>query len=238
MTYFEYHKKEFYFHSCLFLSLLSLLISIIFNYSDLLLYWLTRPLTTISKSPYLIITDITELFSLKVYITLTTSLFIAIGLLGYQSWLFLAPGLYKYQNKLIFVLLSTFFAFLGIFLFEIYYYLIPQMWYFFLGFNTIEDPTTFIITFEPKLDNYIHLMFKVIGYIILVLQYPFLLFLLLKINVLQSIHLVKFRKIIYVKLFIISTLIAPPDVWSQGIIFIGLTVGMEGILIYSFFQKL
>lgn len=237
MTYFHQHKQEFYFQSLLLFSTGGILFVITFYFSDLLIYWMANPLITLLDSTHFIITDIKELFSLKLSIAiLISSIMIFILFLG-QSWFFIAPGLYKKDNQFILMLLNVFiFTLVGSF-YLIYTYLLPQMWLFFLRFYTITDPATLVITLEPNLSDYLKLLFQTGWYMLVLLQYPFCLVFLLRIHFFQFYQFIRFRKLLYIKIFILSALLSPPDLSSQLLIFSWFALGIECVMAGYYFNK-
>ena len=236
-TYFGQHKKEFYFHGFVWISLFLLIFSISFVYSEAYLYLATLPLMTITQSSYFIVTNLCELFHIKLYLSFIISSFVTFFLFLFQFWFFLAPSLVKQTNKWILHLFSLFLFLMSLSLKLIYNWLIPQMWSFFLNFNTTTTLTALTISFEPNLYDYILLLSQTIFYMLLILQYPFGLFLILRCQILTVHQFIKFRKLFYIKFFILTSLLTPPDLLSQSLIF-GCWVGcIELIIFYFLFQK-
>lgn len=235
MTYFSKHKQELYFQILLVLSFSSLTFLLTFYFSDLLIYWMTNPLITLLDSTYFIITDLKELFSIKIAISTLISMVLTFILLLNQSWFFIAPGLYKKDNQFVLTLLCTFILTLFTSFYIIYVYLIPQMWFFFISFYTITDPTVLIIALEPNLSEYLSLICKTGWYMLILLQYPFCLLFLLRLQLIQFTQLIQFRKLFYIKIFILSSLLSPPDITSQFLIFSWFACGMESFIFYNCF---
>lgn len=237
MTYFHQHQKEFYFHLGLLLVIGGSLFSFFFFTCDPFLYWLTYPLLQLLDAPLFIVTDIIELFSIKLYVASVLSGLISLGLFLGQCWWFLAPGLYKKDNQLVFFFIITFsLTFLG-FSYGIYTFLLPQMWSFFLSYHTMRDPTILMITFEPHLFDYLTLLFQTVFYMLLLLQYPLILIILLRMKIFHLGQFIQYRKVLYLQLFILSSFIAPPDLISQSILCIGLVGSLESVFFYECFIK-
>ena len=233
-TFFLNHLKEVKLHFLLIIFLTLTFFSISFYYSDQWFYVLIYPLIQIKQSNYFIVTDLIEIFNLKLTLSFILSVIGITLIFILQVWIFLAPGLYKHENKLICQIFSIFLVGLSISITLVFFYLIPNMWCFFYDYEKTEHPFLFNLYLEPKLSNYILFLLKILGFITLFLQYPLLIFVLLQIKIITIYQLTKFRKLFYLKILIIASLIAPPDISSQLIIFVILVFFME-FMICSFF---
>ena len=152
----------------------------------------------------------------------------------FQFWFFLAPGLYKKENFLIIKIIIIFLILFLISLNFIFIYIIPNAWKFFIEFEKPMHPFLFNVYLEPQLYNYLFFTIKILLYTNILFQYPFLILLLLLFKIISVEQIIKFRKFFYIKILIMSSLIAPPDIWSQIIIFICLAVLVE-LFIFIFF---
>ena len=191
----------------------------------------------ITQSSYFIVTNLLELFHLKLYLSVIISSFVTFFLFLFQLWFFLAPSLVQQTNKWILQLFSLFLVLMSLSLKLIYHLLIPQMWSFFLSFNSTTTLTALTISLEPSLYDYILLLSQTIFYMLLILQYPFSLFLILRFQILTVTQLIKFRKLFYIKIFILTSLLTPPDLLSQSLIF-GCWIGCVELMIFYFlFRK-
>lgn len=233
-TYFLKHLKDLKFHFLLFFSLLILTFTISYIFSDQWIYLLIKPLIYLKKSNYFIFTDIIEIFYIKILLSIILSLFISIFCGFFQFWFFLAPGLYKKENFLILKIIIVFLILFFISLNFIFIYIIPNAWKFFIEFEKTTHPFLFNIYLEPQLYNYLLFIIKILFYTNILFQYPFLILLLLLFKIISIQQIIKFRKFFYIKVLIMSSLIAPPDIWSQIIIFTCLIILIE-LFIFIFF---
>lgn len=236
-TLFLNHANELKFHFLLFFFLFLSFFIISYYYSDQWIYLLIQPLIYLKKSNYFIFTDIIEIFSIKIILSVILSVFFTILCGFFQFWFFLAPGLYKKENIFIIKILIFFLFLFIISLYFIFIYLIPNAWQFFIEFEKTSHPYLFNIYLEPQLYNYLIFIIKILFYTNLLFQYPFLIFLLLIFKVISIKQITKFRKFFYLKLLILSSIIAPPDIWSQIIIFICLTIIIEIFIFFYFILK-
>lgn len=224
------HIKHLKIHFILWCVLMFIFFGISYLYSNQWLYLLIKPLITLKKSNYFIVTDLIEIFYLKLSVSAILSLFFSLFSFLFQSWFFLSTGLYKHENKLILKLLSIFLLFLIGSMFIVFYYIIPNAWYFFLNFDKTNHPFLFNFYLEPKLYNYVFFLIKTFCFTIICFHYPLIIFIFLILKIINIHQLTKFRKLFYVKVLIIASLIAPPDIWSQIIIFLLLIMLIESFI--------
>lgn len=211
---------------------------IIYYYKSYLLslILLTNNVFSMEISDYFIFTSITEIF--LVYLQLdfffTTKIFYFIIL--YHVISFLSYGLYKIEyNYFKFIFFVS--IFLG--LFSILFcniILIPILLNFFLSFKNYSLQNINFY-FEAKIIDYFQFYFNTqtssfFGFQCCV-------FLILFSNYLSN-HikfLKNFRKLLYLILLCFSTLVTPPDVFSQLFLFFNLLVGFEVLIFLNIFKK-
>ena len=184
---------------------------------------------------YFIFTSITELFVIYIILCLFLATQIVYYTMFYQLICFLAPGLYKKEyffSKFIFFssvllgVLSTYFF---------HNQLIPLVSNFFLSFqnNSIQ---TISFYFEARIYEYL-LFYKEL-YLSCFLVFQSGIFLILLASYISSnlIILKVVRKFIYIILLIFSTLITPPDIFSQLFLFLSLLMGFELLIFINIFK--
>lgn len=119
------------------------------------------------------------------------------------------------------------------------YFLIPLTWNFFLSFQSSTLAHSFMLHFEVKLKEY--LLFYISFYYICEFYFQlFILYLIILDYTKSNLKIIKkFRKIYYYCFIILSTIITPPDFFSQvltSLIFILIYEFL--ILFFSFKNKL
>lgn len=184
-------------------------------YKEILLYLIVKPcLTSLNKNyMYFVYTNLTEIISNYITISIYISTLSTFLLLIYHSFDFIKPGLYKKEIFLAknYFIYSSFMFIISTAL--LYMYTIPLSWNFFL---TFQNPILgFNFFFEAKLNDYLEFFMNTL--VINLLLSQIFIFLVLWLNI-QKRCVVNFkyhRKSIYVLLLLISTLITPPDIFSQ-----------------------
>lgn len=169
-----------------------------------------------------------EMFTTDIKLSMVLGFIIMSPIIFYCIWWFLAPGLYENEQKFVkrWMPVMVLLFFIGaIFSAKI---ILPFVLNFFL-FHT----TTFAI---PKLaiTNFISFYFLTIIFFGLMFQLPLVLSLLILLNIVSYPTLKKLRKFFYIVIFLFIGFISPPDLFSQGIMFIPLMILFEiGMFISS-----
>jgi sec-independent protein translocase protein TatC len=224
-----------------------LLVQVVFTlcisyfYKETLLFLIAQPDRLIFKSGnltafYFIFTNITEILS--VYIRLVTFLGVQTLFLYavYHCFVFFSPAMFKSEYYFMFGFLKIILIiwFVSVLLFH--FLLIPITWDFFFSFQELFSSKFANLHFEAKLPEYLEFYVSLYYLCVVYFQVFTILFFFLsrtggKIKIIQ-----KFRKIYYYFFVIFSTLISPPDLFSQLVISLLLILIFE-ILVLSLIVK-
>ena len=99
--------------------------------------------------------------------------------------------------------------------FFVYYLIIQIAWEFFIGFNEFIPDQGLKIDLEPKVNEYLSLVLKLIFAFGIAFQLPVIIFLFTQLGIISSETLTKNRRYIIVIVFLTAALITPPDIFSQ-----------------------
>lgn len=167
------------------------------------------------NNPYFVFSNVTDVFSVSFTLIFFISNQVFFLFFLYHLLVFLAPGLYlKELNNLITVFKVSFFCW-GFSIFVLNYILFPFSWLFFLSFQTDTDLNFVSIFFEANFKEYFS--YYVSLYYLCVLNFQISCLLLFVINSLNNKlnKVSSFRKVFYFIFVTFSTIITPPDLFSQ-----------------------
>ena len=214
-------------------SLIFILIAFIISYifAEQIYSFLVEPYASAVKddqnSRRLIFTALHETFITYIKVAFFAAIFFGSPIILIQIYKFIAPGLYKNEKKAILpYLISTPILFLlGGTL--VYYLVMPLAIKFFLSFETLGSSTSLPIQLEPKVNEYLSLIMRLIFAFGISFQLPVLLNLLARIGVVNSDYLKNRRRYVIVIIFALAAILTPPDPITQ----IGLAIPL--LLLYE-----
>ncbi len=163
----------------------------------------------------MIFTALHEAFFTYIKVSFWTALFVAFPFVAAQFWRFVAPGLYLHEKKAVlpYLVLSPILFFLGGAL--VYYFIFPLAWQFFISFETPGGVGSLAVQLEPKVNEYLSLVMRLIFAFGISFQLPIVLTLMARAGMTTSQGLASKRKYAIVFSFIGAAIITPPDVISQ-----------------------
>jgi Sec-independent protein secretion pathway component TatC len=224
---------------------LSLFLSILISYlnRDTLMFLLTQSVFlsnqySFSNINHFIYTHPVELFTVQILLILYFSLLVVLPFLLWQILDFLKSSLILIEYQLSVNVLLFFLFLILTFNLVSFFYLLPNIWCFFNSFNTSLDLSkTFDFVLELRIQEYFLFIINfiyIINISLLVLIFAILLFMYYGLK-----NLVYWKKLFIFLNMMFATLLSPPDVSSQLLIFFFLTFCFEIIIgFYIFLVKL
>ena len=200
-----------------------ILVFLIFNF-------LLQPLADIwdgDESRRLIFTAMHEKFFTDIKVAFFAGAFIAFPVIANQIWMFIAPGLYKHEKRafLPFLIATPILFFIGGAF--VYYLVFPVAWPFFASFEQQGAEGTMAIALEPKVNEYLSLVMRLIFAFGLSFELPVVMTLLARAGIMTSDGMRKKRRYAILLAFVAAAILTPPDPLSQ----IGLALPI--ILLYE-----
>lgn len=183
---------------------------------------------------YFIFTSITELFFIYILLNFYFICQVIYFIIFYQCICFLSAGLFKHEYK------SLKFVFIFSILLKIYSdhffqkILIPIISQFFLSFRYLSIKTV-NFHFEAKIYEYL-IFYKDVYFSCFLSFQSVILLILFSDYISKNVTVLKiYRKFICVTLLILSTIITPPDLFSQLFLFTNLVIGLELTILIRIF---
>lgn len=208
-----------------------LLIIIIFllltPFAKQIYYFVATPLLkSLPIGNNIIITNPIDAIFIPLKINFVICLLVTLPNTIYQLWCFIAPALYKNEKKIIITLvISTLILFILGMTF-CYYIFLPIL------FNLMVKLTPTGAIMMPSIDNYIPFVINMFLTFGITFEVPIIIILLQQLNIINLNTLKNIRPYIIVLNFIIAAIITPPDIISQFLLAIPLTMLYEiGIII-------
>lgn len=164
----------------------------------------------------LIFTAMHEKFFTNIKVAFFAAAFISFPIFASQVWMFVAPGLYKNEKGAFLpFLIATPFLFFGGGAF-VYYFVMPVAWEFFTSFEQLSvGAGELAIELEPKVNEYLSLVMRLIFAFGLSFELPVVLSLMARVGIVTPDGLRKKRRYAIVSAFIAAAVLTPPDPLSQ-----------------------
>ncbi len=199
---------------------------------------LADAMTDQGGSQRLIYTGLGEAFFTYVHVAIFAGIFLTFPILLFQIWKFIAPALYQ-NERLVF---SGFLLATPILFFAggacVYYLVLPNVWPFFLSFQSTAEQTVLPVELETRISEYLDLIMTLLFAFGLCFQLPVILALLARSGAVTANALRKGRKFAVIIAFVVAAILTPPDLISQIILAVPVLILYEiSIVIAVYVQR-
>lgn len=180
----------------------------------------------------MIVTDITGSFFVPMKVTMLVAFLIALPWVLYQMWAFIAPGLYQHERKLVVPLVVSSYS-LFIFGMAFAYFLVfPTVFNFMAQYNAPLGAEM-----STDIDKYLSFAMTTFLAFGITFEVPVVVVVLVRMGIVTLAKLRESRPYVIVGAFVIAAIVTPPDVLSQLLLAIPMTLLYElGLLIARFYE--
>jgi sec-independent protein translocase protein TatC len=163
----------------------------------------------------MIFTALHEAFFTQIKVAFFAAMCISFPIMAVQVWGFVSPGLYKNEKSVFLPFLLATPVLFAVGAAMVYYLVIPLAWRFFLSFETPGGDGNLPMELEPKVDQYLSLVMRLIFAFGVCFELPVLIVLLAKMGIVSAAGLRSKRKYAVLIAFVVAAILTPPDVISQ-----------------------
>ena len=179
----------------------------------------------------MIVTDVTGSFFVPMKVTMLVAFIIALPVVIYQLWAFIAPGLYLHERKLILPLVISSYTLFIIGMAFAYFLVFPTVFKFMASYNAPLGAEM-----STDIDNYLSFAMTTFLAFGITFEVPVVVVVLVRMGMVPLAKLKEIRPYVIVGAFVISAIVTPPDVLSQLLLAVPMTLLYElGLLIARFY---
>ncbi len=181
-----------------------------FFFYEPILEWMMVPVEAVlPPNSQMVAVEIQETFFTALKVSFFAGFILSLPVIFWQLWLFLAPGLYEHEKKLVFP-----FVFFATLMFLVgssfaYYVVVPY------GFEFLVNFGSAVVTILPSIGKYVGFFTKLLFGFGIAFELPVITFFLAKIGLVDDRMLKDFFKYAIVIIFVVASLLTPPDVITQ-----------------------
>ena len=179
----------------------------------------------------MIVTDVTGSFFVPMKVTMLVAFIVALPVVMYQLWAFIAPGLYMHERKLILPLVVSSYSLFIIGMAFAYFLVFPTVFKFMASYNAPLGAEM-----STDIDNYLSFAMTTFLAFGITFEVPVVVVVLVRMGMVSLAKLKEIRPYVIVGAFVISAIVTPPDVLSQLLLAVPMTMLYElGLLVARFY---
>ena len=179
----------------------------------------------------MIVTDVTGSFFVPMKVTMLVAFIIALPVVMYQLWAFIAPGLYLHERKLIMPLVVSSYSLFIIGMAFAYFLVFPTVFKFMASYNAPLGAEM-----STDIDNYLSFAMTTFLAFGITFEVPVVVVVLVRMGMVPLAKLKEIRPYVIGGAFVISAIVTPPDVLSQLLLAVPMTLLYElGLLVARFY---
>ena len=179
----------------------------------------------------MIVTDVTGSFFVPMKVTMLVAFVIALPVVMYQLWAFIAPGLYLHERKLILPLVVSSYTLFIVGMAFAYFLVFPTVFKFMASYNAPLGAEM-----STDIDNYLSFAMTTFLAFGITFEVPVVVVVLVRMGLVPLAKLKEIRPYVIVGAFIVAAVVTPPDILSQLLLAVPMTLLYElGLLVARFY---
>ena len=213
------------------LAIIIVFVSLVYWAPDIFHLFAQPLLQALPAGGKMIVTDVTGSFFVPMKVTMLVAFIIALPVVMYQLWAFIAPGLYIHERKLILPLVVSSYSLFIIGMAFAYFLVFPTVFKFMASYNAPLGAEM-----STDIDNYLSFAMTTFLAFGITFEVPVVVVVLVRMGMVPLAKLKEVRPYVIVGAFVISAIVTPPDVLSQLLLAVPMTLLYElGLLVARFY---
>jgi len=213
------------------LAIISIFVCLVYWAPDIFHLFAQPLLEALPVGGKMIVTDVTGSFFVPMKVTMLVAFIIALPVVMYQLWAFIAPGLYMHERKLILPLVVSSYSLFITGMAFAYFLVFPTVFKFMASYNAPLGAEM-----STDIDNYLSFAMTTFLAFGITFEVPVVVVVLVRMGMVPLAKLKEIRPYVIVGAFVISAVVTPPDVLSQLLLAVPMTLLYElGLLIARFY---
>ena len=213
------------------LAIIIVFVSLVYWAPDIFHLFAQPLLQALPAGGKMIVTDVTGSFFVPMKVTMLVAFIIALPVVMYQLWAFIAPGLYMHERKLILPLVVSSYSLFIIGMAFAYFLVFPTVFKFMASYNAPLGAEM-----STDIDNYLSFAMTTFLAFGITFEVPVVVVVLVRMGMVPLAKLKEIRPYVIVGAFVISAIVTPPDVLSQLLLAVPMTMLYElGLLVARFY---
>ena len=213
------------------LAIIIVFVSLVYWAPDIFHLFAQPLLQALPAGGKMIVTDVTGSFFVPMKVTMLVAFIIALPVVMYQLWAFIAPGLYIHERKLILPLVVSSYSLFIIGMAFAYFLVFPTVFKFMASYNAPLGAEM-----STDIDNYLSFAMTTFLAFGITFEVPVVVVVLVRMGMVPLAKLKEIRPYVIVGAFVISAIVTPPDVLSQLLLAVPMTLLYElGLLVARFY---
>ncbi len=214
------------------ISIIIVFVSLVYWAPDIFHLFSQPLLQALPSGGKMIVTDVTGSFFVPMKVTMLVAFLIALPVVMYQLWAFIAPGLYQHERKLILPLVVSSYSLFICGMAFAYFLVFPTVFEFMASYNAPLGAEM-----STDIDKYLSFAMNTFLAFGITFEVPVVVVVLVRMGMVSLAKLKEIRPYVIVGAFVIAAVVTPPDVLSQLLLAIPMTLLYElGLLIARFYE--